>query len=303
MRKEVGEDDLNELRDSIVDELDRLARRATRDLKKGKIYLKKQKAFGKEKEHTLEASSLYQRFLDIGLIDRSFVKGPVMTESYGSSTEGKAKALLEKIESSGVLSELDESTLYLVAQQITRLLEKALSSVSSSPAKYKEWMQDYAFAIVKKGDPIRWQTPLGLDVEQVDFKSKSTKVSIDGGRKVVFQVYTDELDASAHAKGLSPNYIHSLDASHLMMTVNALAQRGVTDIVTIHDSFATHANDVDLLSLTLREAFIALHKKEILSEQYDFWHEVFGVEQIKISYVDKRGFNLEDVLKSEYFFA
>ncbi len=303
VRKEVGEEDLEEIRDSIIDELNRLSKRAKRAEKKGELYLKKKKAFILKEVLKLEASSLYQSFLDQKLINRSFVKGPVMTESYGSSTEGKAKALLEKIESSGILSELEETNRYLVAVELTKLLEKALSAVSSSPAKYKKWMKKYASDIVKKEKAIFWQTPLGLEVKQVDFKAEKVKVTIDGGRKVEFKVFSDDLDAKAHKQGLSPNYIHSLDASHLMMTVNALAQRGISDIVTVHDSFATHANDVGLLSMTLREAFVALHKKEILPELCQFWEEVFGIEQKKIPYVNKEEFDLKEVLDSEYFFA
>lgn len=303
VRTEVEEKELEEIQDSMVDELSRLIKRGNRDLKNGKLHLKKGKAFSIVKEYVLEASSLYQNFLDQDLINRSFVKGPVMTESYGSSTEGKAKALLEKIESKGILSNLEEKNRYKVAMEITMLLEKALSSVSSSPSKYKKWMKKYASDIIKTREPILWKTPLGLEVKQVDFKADKVKVSIDKGRKVEFKIYTDELDSSAHKKGLSPNYIHSLDASHLMMTVNALHQRGISDIVTVHDSFATHANDVTLLSKTLREAFVALHKQDILPELCQFWEDVFGLEQKKIPYVDKVDFDLDEVLKSEYFFA
>lgn len=303
VRKEVGEEDLEEIQESMIDELERLAKRSKRELKKEQLFLKKGKAFGMFEEYRLEASSLYQAFLDKKIINRSFVKGPVMTESYGSSTEGKAKALLEKIESNGILSNLEGKNRYLVALEITKLLEKALSSVSSSPAKYKKWMKKYASDMVKTDNPILWQTPLGLEVQQVDFRAEKVKVSIDGGRKVEFKIYTNELDATAHKKGLSPNYIHSLDASHLMMTVNALTQRGISDIVTVHDSFATHANDVTTLSRTLRESFVVLHKKEILPELCQFWEELFGVEQKKIPYVDKGSFDLDEVLKSEYFFA
>ena len=303
VRKEVGDEDLEEVRNSMIDELERLVKRAKRAVKRDEITLKKGKAFAIEEEYILQPSSLYPKFLEEHLINRSFVKGPVMTESYGSSTEGKAKALLEKIESKGVLSHLEERERYLVALELTKLLEKALSSVSSSPAKYKRWMKKYASDIVKTENPIVWETPLGLEVQQVDFKSDKVKVSIDGGRKVEFKIYSDELDASAHKKGLSPNYIHSLDASHLMMTVNVLAQRGIDDIVTVHDSFATHANDVGLLSLTLREAFVTLHKKEILPELCQFWEEVFNVEQKKIPYVNKSSFDLDEILKSDYFFA
>jgi len=303
VRKEVGEEDLEEIRDSMVDELNRLSKRAKRIEKKGELKVKHKKAFIEKRELKLEASSLYQRFLDKKIINRSFVKGPVMTESYGSSTEGKTKALLEKIESLGILSELEEKSRYIVILELTKLLETALSSVSASPAKYKKWMKRYAKEIVKRNHPVLWQTPLGLEVKQVDFKAEKVKITIDGGRKVEFKVFTDELDTKAHQKGLSPNYIHSLDASHLMMTVNALMQRGITDIVTVHDSFATHANDVSILSITLREAFVSLHKKEILPELCQFWEEFFDVEQKKIPYVNREGFDLEEVLKSEYFFA
>ena len=303
VRKEVEEDDLEEIAFSMIDELERLFNRTKRELKRGKLTLKKEKAYKERDELKLVASSLYQRFLEQNLITRSFVKGPVMTESYGSSTEGKAKALLDKIESYGILSQLKENSRYLVTLEITKLLEKALGMVSSSPQKYKRWMKRYASDIVKTNNPILWQTPLGLEVQQVDFKAQKVKVSIDGGRKVEFKVYTNDLDTSAHKKGLSPNYIHSLDASHLIMTINALNQRGIEDIVTVHDSFATHANDVTTLSKTLKEAFVALHKEEILPELCSFWKDVFGVEQKKIPYVDRDRFNLDEVLKSDYFFA
>jgi uncharacterized protein YihD (DUF1040 family) len=303
VRKEVGNDDLNELKYSIIDELEKLAKRAKRQFDNGKLIEKKGKVFKQEDKSTLESRSLYKKFLDKGIVKRGFVKNPVMTESYGSSAAGKAKKLLEEIEADGILSELDEDTRYLVSLQITKVLEKALTAVSDSPQKYKKWMKSYANEIGKKEEAILWNTPLGLEVQQVEFKSKKVKVSIGEGRKVEFKVYTNDLDMRSHSKGVSPNYIHSLDASHLMMTVNALAQRGINDIVTVHDSFATHANDVTTLSRTLREAFVALHKKEILPELCLFWEEVFGVEQKKIPYVDKEGFDLNEVLKSEYFFA
>ncbi len=303
VRKEVGDDDLEEIKLSIIDEFYPLIQKAKRAKRREDIFLKNGKAFSIKKELKLEASSLYSRLIDKNLINRSFVKSPVMTESYGSSREGKAKALLEKIEALGVLSNLVEDNRYLVAFEITKLLEDALSLVSSSPAKYKRWMKRYASDIVNGDNPIVWQTPLGLEVKQVDFQAKRVKVSIANGRKVEFKTFTDKLDKTAHKKGLSPNFIHSLDASHLMMSINSLVKKGIKDIVTVHDSFATHANNVEVLSITLREAFISLHQKEILKELTDFWQECFGIKQKKISYIDKDNFDLNEILKSDYFFA
>ncbi|CAA6815715.1 MAG: Phage RNA polymerase [uncultured Sulfurovum sp.] len=304
IRKEVTEEDLEEVKYSFSERIMALSNRANRDLKNSRIVLKKEKAMKEEEKNSLVASSLYEAFLEEGLINRSFVKGPVMTESYGSSTEGKAKALLEKIESKGVLSHLDEANRMLVSREITKLLEKALSSVSLSPEKYKKWIKRYATEIVKKEKAIFWKTPLGLEVKQVEFLSDKIKVSTEQGtRDVTFKVYNNKMDKAGHSKGIAPNYIHSLDASHLMMTVNALNEKGICDMVTVHDSFATHANEVGILSTSLKEAFIELHKKALLSELTLFFEDVFKIKLKKIPYVDKEGFDLEEILKSDYFFA
>jgi len=129
IRKEVGEEDLDEVRDSMVDELNRLYRRTKRALERGKIALdKKGDAVSLRKVEKLLSSSLYKKLLDAGKINRSFVKGPVMTESYGSGTKAKARAILEDLEGTNLLVEIEENQRFIVAQAITRLFEKALKS-------------------------------------------------------------------------------------------------------------------------------------------------------------------------------
>jgi len=301
LRKEY-EDDLEELKESMVEDLENLVKRANRRLKKEKLVKEKGKVCSKVLKRVLDPRSVYQKFIEAGMIKRGFVKSPVMTESYGSSTKGKAKKVLEDIEANGILSKLKEEERYLVALAITRLLEKALTQVSDSPQKYKKWMKNYAKEVASQS-AISWKTPLGLEVTQVEFQSKKVKVSIGGGRKVDFRVYTDEIDKKGHQNGFSPNYIHSLDATHLIMTINRLKEENIEDIVTVHDSFATHANDVDRLSTSLKEAFVALHKQEVLPELTDFFETTYGIKQKKIPYVDKEGFELEEIMNSAYFFA
>ena len=305
VRKEVGEEDLEEVRDSMVDELEKFYKRAKRELKKGKIELnEKGCAISKIKVQKLVSNSFYKKLLDAGKINRSFVKGPVMTESYGSGTKAKAKAILEDLEGTNLLIDIEESQRFIVAQAITRLFEKALSSVSKSPSKYKNWMKNYAKKMANKS-AVKWETPLGLEIEQVEYKSNRVKVSIGGGfgRKVSFKIFTDERDEQKHIQGFSPNYIHSLDATHLMMTINELKKEGISDIVTVHDSFATHANDVGMMSKILRESFITLHESEILEAFRSYVKKEFNFEGKEIPYVDKESFNLKKIVESEYFFC
>ncbi len=56
-----------------------------------------------------------------------------------------------------------------------------------------------------------------------------------------------------------PNLIHSLDAAHMMRTVIALKGAGLSDFAMVHDSYAVHASDVDLMNRVIREEFIRLH--------------------------------------------
>ena len=56
----------------------------------------------------------------------------------------------------------------------------------------------------------------------------------------------------------------------MMMTALQCARHGIT-FVSVHDSFWTHACDVDRLSRFCREQFVALHKEpllEILSQDF-----------------------------------
>jgi DNA-directed RNA polymerase len=39
------------------------------------------------------------------------------------------------------------------------------------------------------------------------------------------------------AAGIAPNFVHSHDAAHLLLTVAACCKEGITDIATVHDSF------------------------------------------------------------------
>uniref|UniRef100_A0A7C8ZI26 DNA-directed RNA polymerase n=1 Tax=Opuntia streptacantha TaxID=393608 RepID=A0A7C8ZI26_OPUST len=60
-----------------------------------------------------------------------------------------------------------------------------------------------------------------------------------------------------------PNFIHSLDSSHMMMTALACRKAGL-NFAGVHDSCWTHACDVDEMNRILREKFIELYEQPIL---------------------------------------
>ena len=64
------------------------------------------------------------------------------------------------------------------------------------------------------------------------------------------------LDINAYASGIAPNYVHSNDAAHLALTASAF--KG--SFGAVHDSFATHANDIPDLNTAIREKFSEMYE-------------------------------------------
>jgi DNA-directed RNA polymerase len=56
--------------------------------------------------------------------------------------------------------------------------------------------------------------------------------------------YTDEPRETKIINSAVANVTHSMDAAHLVLSVNAAVEMGITNLMTIHDSYATLAPDV-----------------------------------------------------------
>lgn len=65
-----------------------------------------------------------------------------------------------------------------------------------------------------------------------------------------------------------PNYIHSLDASHMLKSAIACNKAGLT-FASVHDSFWTHPCDVDVMNVILREAFVRMHQGDLIQKLRD----------------------------------
>jgi len=246
-------------------------------------------------------------------IDRSFVKNAVMTDSYGASTSSKAIALKDKIEKLQIINiedfEKRNKIITSFANYLAKLIDKIIDEKIESSEKYKKWIKIVAKEILSTNKNIEFKTPIGFVVSQSEYMTKSEFVSCGYGKKLKINSYTDEINKKDNRKGFAPNYIHSLDATHLYLTINSLSKEGIKDFLTVHDSFATHANDVTLLSETLKKEFIKLYENPVLEEFIKDINERFNLnidienDNYKIPYINKKEFNLEEIMKSPYFFA
>ncbi len=64
-------------------------------------------------------------------------------------------------------------------------------------------------------------------------------------------------------QGLPPNFIHSLDATHMLLSALKCDELGLS-FAAVHDSFWTHASDIDTMSNVLRDSFIRIHSEDVI---------------------------------------
>ncbi|KAL2618343.1 hypothetical protein AAZV13_08G240750 [Glycine max] len=97
-----------------------------------------------------------------------------------------------------------------------------------------------------------------------------------------------------------PNFVHSLDGSHMMMTTVACKKAGL-NFAGVHDSYWTHACDVDEMNRILREKFVELYDAPILENLLESFQKTFPA--LNFPPLPERGdFDLQEVLESTYFF-
>ena len=76
------------------------------------------------------------------------------------------------------------------------------------------------------------------------------------------------VNSMKQSSAFPPNFVHSLDASHMMLTCVTCDSKKLT-FAAVHDSYWTHACDIDDMSAILREAFVKLHSKNIMERLMD----------------------------------
>ena len=74
-----------------------------------------------------------------------------------------------------------------------------------------------------------------------------------------------DLSNQKQRNGVSPNFVHSLDATALHKTViRAHKELGINDFAMIHDSYGVHAADCEEFSKLIRDVFVGMFSVDLL---------------------------------------
>ena len=245
-------------------------------------------------------------WLEFG-VTRSCAKRPTMTQPYGSTPHSCRAYVngwyLEQVRA-GRFDPFDEVNRFQATSYLSTFIWQAINEVVGKPREAMAWLQKAARELAKEDKPMYWLSPSGFPCYQSYPKWADKSIRTRVGERVYrvkFREDTDKLSPKRQAQGSSPNFVHSLDASCLHMTVNKCAALGIKSFAMVHDSFGTHCTHSALLASTIKETM----------------HDIFSVDQLAVlknkleidndltleplpSYGD---FDIDDVLKSNYIFS
>ena len=230
-----------------------------------------------------------------GKVDRPLVKRNVMTLPYGATNYGFMKQLEKEIINRDANS---ENGSYLgnrnmngkACSYLAKKSREAIKDMSKNLVKTMGGMQGFVKFISERGSvftdhqlkklmiprdgklpeleprgvPVSWVSPIGLTVVQ-DYRQpdKPDKINTFWGD---LELYSSErgfkIDTNASKQGSVPNFIHSRDASHMMMTVLELLDSGIESFSMIHDSFGCHAANAGKMEKIIWRNFGELYREQ-----------------------------------------
>lgn len=116
---------------------------------------------------------------------------------------------------------------------------------------------------------VRWTSPIGLPIVQPyrDIKD-SDRIVVRSKRQSVIVKLPSACSISPiiprmQITSFPPNFIHSLDATHMMLAAISCYEQGIC-FVSIHDSYWTHPSTVDILDKVITRSFVKLHSADNL---------------------------------------
>ena len=260
--------------------------------------------------------TLAAQWLKFG-ITRKVCKRSVMTLSYGSKEFGFKDQVMEDIlrpAYAAANKNGDEFPFqadgYRAAIYMAKLIWRAVSKTLVAPVQAMDWLQKAAALVVTEGLPVSWTTPVGFPVQQSYYNVEARRVKTHLAGRLVYismnEELQDSLDRMKMKNAVSPNFIHSADAAHLLKTVSDAKAQGLNNFAMIHDSFGTLAADTEDLYRIVREAFVEIYEQVDVLDNFkiEIEQQLSDQNKSKLPELPPKGsLDIRGVLESKYCFA
>ena len=238
-----------------------------------------------------------------GKITRKVVKQTVMTKVYGVTFAGARLQVLKRLDelypslfpdnleamrAAGYIAKKIFGTLSIMftgAQDIQLWLGECASRICDSLSEAQiNWLDSDAAGSENKKEfklnpsnrsstldenlrfrsSVIWTTPLKMPVVQPyrDLHVKQIQTNLQA-LSLHEPSAADPVHKRKQLQAFPPNFIHSLDATHMFLTALRCKEEALT-FAAVHDSFWTHASDIDNMNSIIRDSFIRMHSDDIV---------------------------------------
>lgn len=198
-----------------------------------------------------------------GFVKRKVVKRTVMTFVYGVTRFGARLQILKELKD---MDDFPKDMEWLASAYLMFQIFASIEKMFTATREIQDWLTECATLLSKNlGQPVKWVTPLSFPVTQPYFKqSPVTGMEV----RQTMRPVSLAPNSRKQRNGFPPNFIHSLDSTHMMLTALTCEMQRLS-FVSVHDCYWTHAADVDAMNRICRQQFVSLHSQPILSELAD----------------------------------
>lgn len=261
-----------------------------------------------------KSQSLARLWLELG-INRKLTKRPVMVLPYGgtmlSCREYIQEYLTDNYSPNFIwkhfeVGENPTDCIFKISVWLSKYLWESIQETLKAATVGMDYLRKIARIITKEKQYIEWLTPAGLLVRQAyaSRKKKEIKTELYGSiLRTTVNFDLETLDTQRQLNGICPNFIHSLDASCLMLYLIKCKKANINSFITVHDCYGTLAPDTTTSAKLLREAFVEIYRQPILE---NFTEDVLSgleINEEEIPEIPEKGsLDIEEVLNSDYFF-
>ncbi|KAI0132665.1 DNA-directed RNA polymerase [Xylariales sp. AK1849] len=237
-----------------------------------------------------------------GKIARKIVKQTVMTNVYGVTFMGARTQVLKQIDAAHPKIQADTGIpATLLASYVATQIFKALSTMFRGAHDIQYWLGECAGRVCRALTPeqldriedsenrnesatghkrskvghqhdilnhfrstIVWTTPLRMPVVQPYRRNGVRTIStVLQDLNLTLPERSDPVNRRKQLQAFPPNFIHSLDATHMLLSALECDELGLS-FAAVHDSFWTHAADIDVMNRVLRDSFIRIHSEDVI---------------------------------------
>lgn len=232
-------------------------------------------------------------------LDRDLVKSIVMTIPYGC-TLFRAKEI--------VLAWMNRRYTKESLAKANSIAKTIIITFSRLYPKYTEVLNQLKKFARDQKDSINWITPSGFPICSEYRKEKILTCSsyiLGKAHSLTYREPTDALDLNRISRSFAPNFVHSLDASIMHLTLSSTA---IKDVYAIHDCFGCHVPYLEEMLKDIKRSYL----KTFRGSHEDFFKKIFSQKtQQKQCYSDFMEsfskiigkFSVDEIWHSKYLYS